>query len=81
MYNQDVERENTPPTIKPQEVERMNEMPNATHDDNIERLARESERKQIQIEKLTEELESVREQLARTLAYVAELETALNNKA
>lgn len=59
----------------------MNEMPNATHDDNIERLARESERKQIQIEKLTEELESVREQLARTLAYVAELETALNNKA
>lgn len=59
----------------------MNEMPNATHDDNIERLARESERKQIQIERLTEELESVREQLARTLAYVAELETALNNKA
>lgn len=59
----------------------MKEMPNATHDDNIERLARESERKQIQIEKLTEELASVREQLARTLAYVAELETALNNRA
>lgn len=49
----------TPPTIKPQGVERLPKMmPNAG--EIIERLARENERQNIMIEQLQRELEAVK---------------------